>query len=314
MDLLKIKDLTEGNSQIYLLVKEISAKSARTGKPYLSLSLTDGRDTLIANMWDTTPERFPARAGDVVFVTVRTAPYNGKMSYTVESARALNYSDPVQLSDFIKSAPIPAEDIYDKCLELVNRYVADAELAALCRTLFSENREQLLHAAAAKAVHHSGVGELLWHVYRMALTAPRIADVYKINKDLLVTGALLHDIGKLKEMSTDPMGITTYTVDGNLFGHLMMGAEMVDECGKRLGVSEDKLKALKHIIVSHHGSPEFGAITQPATPEAFAVYMLDTLDSRMYIYASEIDKLSPGEMSDRVHFLDGASVWNFKMQ
>jgi len=310
MEILKIKDLTEGNSTIYLLVKEISQKIARTGRSYLTVMLTDGKDSIAANMWDITAERFPATVGEVVFITLRAAPYNGKMSYTIESARGLVYSDPVQKADFIKSAPMPAEELFDKCLELISRYVADADFKKIGETVFKENREALLHSAAAKSVHHSGVGELLWHVYRMALTAPRVADVYKLNKDLLVTGALLHDIGKLRELDTDEMGITNYTVDGNLFGHLLIGAEMIEEYGRRCGTPENKIRALKHIIVSHHGTREFGAIQLPATPEAYAVYMLDTLDSRMYIYSSELEKIKPGDMSEKVFFLDGTSIWN----
>jgi len=309
MNILKIKELGEGNSQTYLLVKDISGKTARNGKPYLVVTMTDGKDTIQANMWDMSAPEFPVSAGEVVFVTLRVAPYNGKTSYTIERARSTNSSDNVLPTDFVRSAPVAPDQLFDRCMEIVNRYMTDTELMTLVRTVFADNRVALLRASAAKSVHHSGVGELLWHVYRMALTAPRIADVYKLNKDLLIAGALLHDIGKLKELSTDQMGITTYTVDGNLFGHLLMGAEMVEEYGRECGTSPDKLRALKHIIVSHHGSQEFGAVTQPAIPEAYAVYILDTLDSRLYIYNSELEKLDEGAISDRVHFLDGASVW-----
>lgn len=298
----------DGNSQIYLLVKEVNQRSAKNGKPFLSIALTDGRDSIIANMFDTTAAQFPGRPGEVVFLTVRVSPYNGKTSYTVESARSLNYSDPVKTSDFVKSAPMEPGEIYSRCLDLLERYVADEEIKTLCKRIFEDNREALIHSAAAKTVHHSGVGELLWHVYRMALVAPRIADVYRINKDLTVAGALLHDIGKLREMVTDAMGVTSYTIDGNLFGHLMMGAEMIAEYGKECGTSPEKIRALRHIIASHHGKLEQSAIVLPATPEAFAVYMLDTLDSRLYIYDAELEKIEPGQMSERIHFLETA-VW-----
>ena len=309
-NILKISEMGEGNSQTYLLIKDISGRNARTGKPYVSLSLTDGKDTIQANMWDIGVSEFPAAVGDVIYVTMRVATFNGKLTYTVERARALNMSDTVKATDFVKKSPVSAEELFDRCMEIVNRYMTDEELIKLVRTVFADNRVQLLGASAAKAVHHSGVGELLWHVYRMALTAPRIADVYKLNRDYVVAGALLHDIGKLRELSTNNMGITAYTLDGNLFGHLMMGGEMIDEYGKMCGTNPQKIKVLKHIVISHHGFPEFGAIAQPAIPEAYAVYMLDTLDSRLYIYESEIEKLAPGEVSERVHFLDGASVWN----
>ncbi len=306
---LKIRELGEGNSQTYLLVKDISGRNARTGKPYVVLSLSDGKDTIQANMWDITASEFPVPAGEVAYMTLRAATYNGKLTYTVERARALNASDGVKATDFVKKAPISPDELFDRCMEIVNRYMSDEELIKLVRTVFADNRVQLLKSSAAKSVHHSGMGELLWHVYRMALTAPRIADVYKLNRDYLVAGALLHDIGKLRELSTDSMGLTSYTLEGNLFGHLMLGAQMIEDYGKQCGTAPEKIMTLKHIIVSHHGMLEYGAISQPAIPEAFAVYMLDTLDSRLYIYESEIDKLAPGEISERVHFLDGASVW-----
>lgn len=309
MTALKIRELGEGNSQTYLLVKDITGKTARNGKPYVLVTLTDGKDTIQANMWDMSAPEFPAPAGEVVFVTLRVAPYNGKTSYTIERARATNASDPVSSADFVKSAPVAAEELFDRCMEIVNRYMTDEELIKLVRTVFADNRIKLLHSSAAKSVHHSGVGELLWHVYRMALNAPRIADVYKLNKDVLIAGTLLHDIGKLRELTTDSMGITSYTLDGNLFGHLLMGAEMIEEYGRLCETSPEKIRIIKHIVASHHGSLEFGAIAQPTLPEAYAVYILDTLDSRLYIYGNEQEKLSPGEISDRVHFLDGASVW-----
>ncbi len=309
MNILKIRELGEGNSQTYLLVKDITGKTARNGKPYVLVTMTDGKDSISANMWDMSAPEFPVSAGEVVFVTLRVAPYNGKTSYTIERARALNISDPVSPADFVKGAPVAPDELFDRCMEIVSRYMSDEELIKLTRTVFAENRIALLRASAAKSVHHNGVGELLWHVYRMALVAPRIADVYKLNRDLLVAGALLHDIGKLRELTTDSMGITSYTLDGNLFGHLMLGAEMIEEYGRQCEISPDKIRALKHIIASHHGSLEFGAISQPAIPEAYAVYILDTLDSRLYIYSNELDKLEEGAVSDRIHFLDGASVW-----
>lgn len=136
--------------------------------------------------------------------------------------------------------------------------------------------------------------------------------VYPLYKDVLITGIILHDIGKLKELKTSPLGAADFTADGNLFGHVFLGLEMFDEAVSEVkkefdSISEDdaeKIRLVKHLIASHHGKTEYGAIATPAIPEAMVLNYLDLIDSRMDIY--EKNKPSEaGTISERIWSLDG---------
>lgn len=307
--MIKIKNLSEGTNHIYLLVKEVNDRTSKNGKTFVTFNFTDGSDTINANMWDRTAAKLPVKPGSVAALTLFGAPYNGRISYTVTDIREVNESDGVNISSFIKTSPVDPVKLFARCMEYIEREIEDSELSLLCKTIYEDNREQLLHSSAAKAVHHYAIGELLWHVTRMAATAIQVSAIYSLNKSAVVAGVLLHDIGKLKELDTDPVGNTTYTEEGSLFGHLMLGAEMVQSYGERLGISNEKIRMMRHIIVSHHGTREFGAIALPATAEAYAVHAIDLLDSRVYIYNAEAEKLAPGALSDRIGILDGVNVW-----
>ncbi len=305
----KIKNLAEGMNTIFLMVREISERTSKNGKPYITLTLTDGSDTIGANMWDATGAQFPVKVGGIAALKLNGQPYNGRISYTIYDVREASASDGVTQSMFVKTAPVSPEKLYDKCMDYIENEMDDPDYQLLCRTIYEENKGQLLHASAAKSVHHYAIGELLWHVTRMAATALQIASIYKLDKNVLLAGVLLHDIGKLEELHTDVMGSTTYTEDGSLFGHLMLGAEMINSYGERLEIPGNKLRVIRHIIVSHHGTREYGAITLPATAEAYAVHVIDLLDSRIYIYDAESEKLEPGTFSDRIGVLDGINIW-----
>ena len=147
-------------------------------------------------------------------------------------------------------------------------------------------------------MHHSGIGELMYHMYRMMYAGAYISQLYHANKDLVMAGCLLHDIGKVREMETDNLANTIYTLDGQLETHLSLGMDMVKNYGKVLGTSEEVLKNIVHIIASHHGQQEFGAITKPKTLEAYIVSICDDLDARAYMYEEMYKKLEPGQISD----------------
>ena len=131
----------------------------------------------------------------------------------------------------------------------------------------------------------------------------------KTNLEILICGTALHDIGKLTELNTDEFGSADYSVDGRLFGHAVIGMNMVDEEAKNGPYDPEQVRQIKHMIASHHGSLEFGAITTPATPEAFLLHEIDMIDSRMYIFGKETDKIEPGQMTERVFALENSSIY-----
>ncbi len=309
MKINKISELTGGSFELFLLIKEIQSKTARNGSSYLTFSFTDGKEVLSANMWDATEDSIEVKAKEIAYVSLEGKLYNGKMSYTVEHIRPSYPSEGVSLTDFIPTSHIPPETLYEFCISKIDK-MADKELAALVNDIYLSNRERLLWQSAAKSVHHNKVGELLWHTARMAKMAGAAADTYSfLDRDMLLAGVLLHDIGKLEELSTDELGITDYTKDGYLFGHALLGIETVKKHAEKLGTSEEKVRCLAHIIASHHGIREYGAIAMPATAEAYAVHCIDLIDARMYIFEETLGKTEAASFSDPIYTLDGTRIY-----
>ncbi len=308
----KISELSGGSFELFLLIKDIQSKTARNGSSFLTFSFTDGTDTLSANMWDMQIDSLEVSAREVAFVSLEGKPYNGKMSYTVERIRPSYPSEGVSVSDFVPTSQIPPETLYDFCISRIAK-MENKELSALVGRIYSDNREKLLHHSAARSVHHNKIGELLWHIARMLRLASYVADTYSfLDRDMLASGVLLHDIGKLDELSTDEMGITEYTSDGCLFGHALLGIEKVRKYAKELGTSDETVRCLTHIIAAHHGTRDFGAIATPATAEAYAVHCIDLIDARMYIFEENLSKIDEASFSDPIYALEGTRIYKPK--
>ena len=161
-------------------------------------------------------------------------------------------------------------------------------------------------------VHDAVINGLIHHTYKMIRAAECIAEIYKncIDRDLLITGVLLHDIGKIKEFSVNEYGLVTdYTEDGKFKGHLLLGSEMVRAKAIELGVNEEKIKLLENIILSHHGKPEYGALAQPLTLEAQIVHQIDMLDSRITAGIEGIKGVAYGEFSQKIFSLDNIRLF-----
>lgn len=306
-----LKEMTEGTNEVCALIKGITEKKTRSNKPYVTLTLADKSGEINANFWNNTKESVGVSVGELVLAELEAAPYNGAMSYTVKRLQNAAGVEDVDISDFVASAPVSPAKIFKRCMDEVDN-MNDKEIAALVRTIYENNKEKLLRHSAAKTIHHNVIGGLLWHVYRMVEVAKSPCAIYEnIDKDVVMAGVLLHDIGKIKELDTDPMGVTTYTNAGMLFGHVFMGAEMVRDCGIMLGMPAHKIDAITHIILSHHGKKEWGAVVEPATSEAYMVHAIDVLDSKMYVYEKVTKDLEPETYSDRQYGLEGVSVYRF---
>ena len=156
-------------------------------------------------------------------------------------------------------------------------------------------------------MHHSFLNGLLMHTLYMARIADYLAGLYGevVNRDLLLAGTILHDVAKCDEFVTSPLGLVTeYSVPGELLGHLVMGAQAVAEAARELDVPEQKSLLLQHMLLSHHGDPEFGAAVRPMCAEAELLSLIDLVDSRMEIYKETMEETEPGRFSKRVFALD----------
>ena len=230
------------------------------------------------------------------------------------------------MEKFVQSPPFGIDIMYKKIIECIKKSTGrdydvnvpgvpddDYSAAALTIRLLNSNKEAFCKSSAAHSIHHDMRGGLLYHTFRMVYNALYVSKVYTtLNLELLVCGTALHDIGKLTELDTDELGSADYSVDGRLFGHAVIGMEMVSEEAKKGPYNEEEVRQLRHMIASHHGSLEYGAITTPATPEAFILHELDMIDSRMYIFEKEMGKVDPGEMTDRIFALENSSLYRPK--
>ena len=281
---------------INLLLMNVEEKTTRNNSSYVTLTLTDGDQVITGNMFDKKKEDFDL-VGGVVNVKLEAKKYNDVCIFNVHGISKCDDNP----EDYIPHAPIAADKMFQDIYSFSERL---GIYSSITMSILDEYKETLLMWTAAKKVHHNIRGGLLYHVYRMLKTATYLAGCYPIDKSLLCAGVILHDIGKVKELECDMLGATEYSVDGNLFGHLFLGAEIISEHAKKVGLPEMETRLLKHMIVSHHGQMEYGAIRTPAIPEAALLSHIDKIDAEMYQYEETRKKMEPGSTSDLIFGLN----------
>jgi 3'-5' exoribonuclease len=264
------------------LVKEKISSLARNGKPYLTLHLMDKTGEIEGRVWeqvDVFASRF--EKDDFIRVQAKATVYLGKMQLIIADVLRVVDSE-VQLADFLPEGDRAPEEMLSELTALVDS-CTDAHIHRLLHSFFDD--PQFLHlyrtAPAAKGMHHVYLGGLLEHSLAVARLVDTIVPLYPdLNRDLLVAGALLHDVGKVREMTY--LRSFDYTDEGKMLGHITIGVEMLHEKICALGeFPPETAMLLKHMILSHHGQYEFGSPKRPKTVEATVLNYLDDLDSKI---------------------------------
>lgn len=279
-----IEDLREGSriSDIYFC-KQKQSLQTKAGKPYDSLILQDKTGTIDAKIWDVNSQGiYDFEAFDYVDVVGEVVSFQGALQVNVKSIRPLQEGE-YDPSEYMPCSPYNIEDMFQELLGIL-KTVKNTYLAQLI-DLFFVKSEKIVKVfknhSAAKSVHHSFIGGLLQHT----LSVVRLCDFYcknytMLNRDLLLTAAALHDIGKLKELSAFPEN--NYTDEGQLLGHIVMGSEWINDAARQIQDFPAKLKReLQHCILAHHGELEYGSPKKPALPEAVALNYADNTDAKL---------------------------------
>lgn len=300
--------LYEGFALITKSEKKVTAK----GKDYLDLTLSDKDGEISAKYWDyneSVQGQFPAET--LVKVRGTISQYNGADQFRVERIRKATDADDVNMADFVRSASYSGEYMYAQLSECVNGF-ADADFKKLVSYMLEQNKEKLLYWPAAYRLHHALRGGLLMHTLSIVRLCEGVCKVYPfVNRDLLLSGAILHDIAKLSEFVVGDTGIASgYSVEGNLIGHLVMGARMVDETAKVLAIPAEKSMLLQHMVLSHHGEPDFGAAVRPLFLEAELLSELDLMDARVYQIHDATAPLQKGAFTNRMWALEDRKMYN----
>ena len=303
----RILDMTPGDEiEGYYILKSANPKVAANGKPFLTGALSDRSGAVELKVWDYTGPLSAADEGTVVKVRGTVGEYRGTPQFTAGRIRPAAEDDPVDVSALVPTAPIDRRCVMEELRETVNT-IADPDYRAVAEDMLTAHGDALEAIPAAKSVHHAFLGGLLMHTANMLRLADFLAGMYPetVNRSLLLAGTLLHDMAKEQEFVFSQLGLATdYSVRGQLLGHLVMGAQETAAAAARLGVPEEKSVLLQHLILSHHGEPEFGAAVRPLCAEAELLSLIDAIDSRMEIYRETYETMDADTFSPRIFALE----------
>ena len=295
----------------FYLLKSAFPKVTVSGKPFLTAVLADESGTIEAKVWDYSGPIGERDAGKVIKVRGSVSDYRGALQVTVDKLRLAAEDDHVDVSRLVRVAPIDRAGAYADITRLVST-LEDADYRAMCEEMLRRHEDAFRTIPAAKSVHHSFLSGLLMHTYNMLRLADFLAAQYadSVDRSLLLAGTLLHDFGKEREFTFSELGLVTdYSTKGQLLGHLVMGAQETAEVAEMLGIPEEKSVLLQHLLLSHHGDPEFGAAVLPQCAEAELLSLIDQIDSRMEIYREALAPLKSGEFSQRIFALDNRRIY-----
>lgn len=279
------------NLKDVFLVKSKTLAVGKTGKSYLVLSLMDKTGDLEGRVWDNADaaaEKFDV--DDFVKVGGTVSSYMGKLQLKISHVEKVKDSD-VNISDFLPTSKIAPEEMFEQLEEIVDT-VKDNNIKNLIKELLSDDEllANFKKAPAAKGMHHVYIGGLLEHVLSLCRLIDGVCAHYgdRINRDILIAGAIFHDIGKTRELSY--VRSFGYTDEGRLIGHITIGAGILDDKIRSMKDFPPKLSLLlKHMILSHHGEYEYGSPKRPKTVEATILSYLDDLDAKVNSIQSLID-------------------------
>lgn len=296
----------------FLLVKASNKKTSTKGDAYLDMTLGDKSGEINAKLWSYIPTvHGEFQSGDVVKVRGTVSQYNGTDQLRIEKIRHATPGDQVDTSQLVQAADYSGEDMFGELVKIAEGF-KDDDLKRITVKLLTDNKEALLYWPAAFKLHHAIRSGLMMHVLSIVRLAQRVAEVYPfIDRDLLLAGAMLHDVAKTQEYEMTPAGLAAgYTTKGNLVGHLAMGAMMIEDAARTLGINSEVVMLLQHMVLSHHGEPEFGAAVRPAFIEAELLSQLDMMDARMYEMREATEAAANGEFTGKLWSMDNRKLYN----
>jgi 3'-5' exoribonuclease len=289
--------------RVVVVAKKV--RRAFTGGTFLLFQFSDKDGSLKGVMWDPSIEvEESVRANDVVRITGEVQEYQGSLQIKVSSMEKLDESE-YNPAVFLPASDRDLDDLYQTLLNLIES-MESADLRNLLKTIFGneEFKRSFLRAPAAKGWHHAYIGGLAEHVYDMAQLALRASEIYpEADSDLIIAGVLLHDLGKIQELSVT--NHIHYSDTGRLLGHIALGVTILDEYLRGMeDFPADLAMKLKHMILSHHGSLENGSPVLPMTVEALLLHYIDNLDAQVRGALQVLERGGDGNWTEYVRLLD----------
>lgn len=301
---------TEGEHvRCYLLTKTVSKGKTSGGKPFLTLMLQDKSGEIEAKLWDSTPkDEADYAAGAIVFVEGDITTFRGKNQLRIREIRLAAEDDPVKKADLVMAAPIAVEDMMEKMTRFIFD-IGNPVIQRLTRALLKKHQDDFFEYPAAVSIHHNFLSGLAYHVSSMLDLAKAVSALYPaLDTDLLYSGIVLHDMGKVIELSSATAA--SYTLEGKLLGHITIMVNEIGAMADELGIGKtEEVILLQHMVLSHHARPEWGSPKPPLIKEAVILHMLDNLDAKMNTATRALMKTKPGEFTERLFALDNHSLY-----
>ena len=291
----------------FYILSDAKVRKSRNDSPYLCAKLTDASGSIDARFWDYASYIMEDGTGEVVHIRGAVGSYNERKQLMLSEIRFITQEESchLSLSDLVPHAPMPAGQLFGR-LEAFVESIEDKECRSICNYFLGCYSPAILKTPAAKSIHHGFVHGWLMHTVSMLNAADSITSQYpNIDRDLLMTGVFLHDIGKFREFELSQYGLVTdYSREGQLIGHPVLGVLLLLEAAEVQSVAGERITLLAHMILSHHGSVEHGAVVTPAFAEAELLAHLDMMDARIEQYAEVTANMDPNTFSPYVYGLD----------
>jgi len=315
MEFKTIKDFKAGERiEGYFIIKSIECKASSNGKKYFDLYLGDSTGEINAKLWEYKEE--DARTyTDSILIRIRgtVTEWQGNLQLKIEKLRLTGEADDVNIGDFVASAPLEPEFMYEEIHKCIDN-IKNESIKNITKIIFEDCKDKLTYYPAAKKNHHSIRAGLLYHILTMLRAGQKLIEIYtNLNPDLLFAGVILHDLSKTEEMDANPLGIvSSYTVEGQLLGHITLGVKRIENAADLAGADKETTMLLQHMVLSHHYEPEYGSPVKPMLPEAEMLHYLDIMDARMFDMKKALRDTKVGAFSDRIWSLENRKVYKPK--
>lgn len=308
----KVIDFKEGDHIVVkLLVNSLVKGTTNTGAPYLSLTLQDDSKAIDAKYWDVKADvEKDIKVGSVYEFDLEIIEYRKTLQAKVLSVMPVNQKE-VSLDEFVFKSPVAKDKLKENIQEGLNK-IENENIVKLVALMLNKVSDSFYEYPAAAKIHHNFIGGLATHVSGMLKIAYALIDIYpSINKDYLIAGVILHDLGKIEEF-TSPV-VTEYTTAGKLLGHISIMDALLLQSAKELGIEkEEEVLLLRHMVLSHHGLSEYGSPVRPETLEAELLYYIDNIDAKVNIIEKALEQVKEGEFTPKLFAMDNRTFYKHK--
>ncbi len=309
MNRVSIKEFVENDKVVTsLLITQMNRGLTNTGAPYVSFTLQDKTGNIEAKLWDAREELLEdIEPGKVVLVNGEVLKYRNAFQFRIFTISKLDSAE-TNPSDYVASSHLTPEFMKSSILVTLAS-LKDPIIKGICQKIIVDYEDKVYSYPAAARNHHDFVGGLATHMIAMINLADSLCLLYpSLNRDLLIAGVLLHDLGKVNELS-GPI-LTEYTLEGKLLGHISLMQAKVNEVAISMNYQDtEQVTLMRHLILSHHGSYEFGSPVLPLFQEAEILNYIDNIDARMNMLTKALEPVEEGQFTARIFPLENRSFY-----